>query len=325
MADSWVYFLGHTEGKNIKIGYTGRDDIAERLNEINRDHLDGSQYVLLAALYGASRTNETAVKNHFAKWELDAGRKREYFEPVDELAEYVNWLRQQWWTTVELGDPARHAVDFDRWMPTGDRRVGTPPDDPDVLIQPWRVFHGDLAGTPWDWLSTPLQIGEDYYTPTEYIDAAREAMGGIDLDPASHFQANRRHRIPTYYHLQRSAFDNPWFGRVWLNPPYGDNAPWFDRFLEFWNAGEIEQFCMISPVWVFTTRIARPVVDAASRLVLLTPTPEFWGHPSGKTGTNHPHAILYAGKRGDKFVSAFARFGIPIELLNIPTDLKAAA
>ena len=54
-------------------------------------------------------------------------------------------------------------------------------------------------------------------------------MGGIDLDPASHWLANRVHRIPVYYHLGRRAEDNEWFGRVWLNLPYGNNAPWFDQ------------------------------------------------------------------------------------------------
>lgn len=79
---------------------------------------------------------------------------------------------------------------------------------------------------------------------------------------------------------------------------------------------DIEQLCMLSPVWTFTTQIAKPIVDLSSALTLLTPTPEFWGHPKGRTGTNHPHAVIYIGDRVAEFRQAFRKFGIPVKLLN---------
>ena len=83
------------------------------------------------------------------------------------------------------------------------------------------------------------QLLQDYFTPPELVTAAAQAMGDIDLDAASHWVANRIHRIPDYFDANRSALTHDWHGRVWLNPPYGDNAPWFERALKFLDSGAV--------------------------------------------------------------------------------------
>lgn len=60
----------------------------------------------------------------------------------------------------------------------------------------------------------------EYYTPPEITAAAREVMGGIDLDPASSDAANRLVQAKTYYTLQHNGLSRPWFGRVWMNHPF---------------------------------------------------------------------------------------------------------
>jgi hypothetical protein len=308
---TWIYFFGTDDGKFVKIGKTS-SALAQRRAQLMQGQFSRVELFLLAAVRTARPSIEKQLHNYFAGLAADVN-STETFLAAPELIEYINWLRQQWWTTLDYDDTPDDIPDTPEWFPADDRRVPLESSDPAVLLQVYDV-HGSLAGTIWSALSTPTPIGNDYYTPKHLVDAAREAMDGIDLDPASHWMANRVHKIPKYYHLGRRAEDNPWEGRVWLNPPYGNNAPWFAQILQHWDSGQVTQLCMLSPVWVFSAAQARSVIDRSSAMMLLSPTPTFWGEPHGKTGTNHPHAILYMGSRPEEFKAAFGPYGIPMRL-----------
>jgi len=61
----------------------------------------------------------------------------------------------------------------------------------------------------------------EHMTPADYVEAAREVLGVIELDPASSELANGTVRARRYFTKADDGFAQRWGGRVFLNPPGG--------------------------------------------------------------------------------------------------------
>lgn len=116
-----------------------------------------------------------------------------------------------------------------------------------------------------------------YGTPGAIVDAAREVMGGIELDPASAEWANRRVGAVRYFTVEDDGLSLGWQARtVWLNHPFSageeacqvdrskckkkicsergyhidhripDNADWIERLVGDYKIGCFEQACCIT-------------------------------------------------------------------------------
>jgi len=72
-----------------------------------------------------------------------------------------------------------------------------------------------------------LEKSDEHYTPKWLFDR----MGIVfDLDVAapkfgSHVPAHR------YYTQEDDGLVQPWFGMVWMNPPFSKPSPWVDKFI----------------------------------------------------------------------------------------------
>lgn len=311
----YIYFLGEITGADVKVGHTKKGTLRDRLRGVNSQSMNDDAYVPLACV-AATPADEDYIKRHFRQHRRPKGSHTEYLWPVPEVIGYVNWLRSQYWAAIDPDEDLSTLpmLPPDMWLPDGNgRSIAPPPVDDGKLVQDYEDPSDILYNTAWSWMAGQKAGVQSFFTPPEIVNAAREAMGGIDLDAASEPLANRTHRIPDYFHTGRSAFHNDWHDRVWLNPPYGNNAPWFERIEHYVTNGAVQQLCMISPMWAFQTQIARPVMELSSGLILLSPTPKFWGNADpNRTGKNHPHGIIYIGPEPRRFHKAFAEFGFPM-------------
>lgn len=147
----------------------------------------------------------------------------------------------------------------------------------------------------------------DWYTPAEYIEAAREVMGGIDLDPATSEEAQVTVRAGEYYTKHHNGLEHPWVGRVWLNPPY--NVPLIGQFVDKvvgeYEAGQVESAIVLTnnstdTAW-FHKLLAYPVCLTRGRI-------RFW---SGEEtlATRQGQALFYLGHNKDSFAKVFSQFG----------------
>jgi phage N-6-adenine-methyltransferase len=81
------------------------------------------------------------------------------------------------------------------------------------------VRRGAAGGGPAEW-----------HTPAQYIELARAVLGEIDLDPASNEEAQKTVRARRYFTAADNGLNWPWYGRVWLNSPYGQ--PHITQFVD---------------------------------------------------------------------------------------------
>ena len=149
----------------------------------------------------------------------------------------------------------------------------------------------------------------EWYTPAEYIDAARDVMGGIDLDPATSEIANKRVQASAWYSKADDGLQQNWSGRVWLNPPYAQ--PLIRQFAEKMvesisgdvtaaivlvnNATETGWFYMMADK-------ASAVCFPERRIRFLDPE----GNPGAPL---QGQAFLYFGDSSTEFCERFSEFG----------------
>lgn len=312
----YVYFFGDAAACLVKVGET-EDDLAGRLRAAEKDY--NRRFHFLAAVVGTRAHEQDIVRRRWRAYSASAdfiGRE-EAFRAVPETVEYVAWLRRQWFTTTEIAESLADPVDYERWAPRSERRWL--PDDRTAVgrfFSPDRVYTGPLAGSAWDWMLPEAQA-DDWYTNLDLFSAMSTAVGGFDLDAASHPIANRRLRVPDYYEVRRSGLAHPWRGDVYLAPPGGARDPWLRRAL----TETVASVTMLLPAWSLfrSSGPSREVVGRADLIVMFNPPPPFWGPSSG---TRHPYAVVHLGPHGEALAASLAVLGgvalRPLERSGVP-------
>lgn len=162
---------------------------------------------------------------------------------------------------------------------------------------------------------SPDYDGDEWYTPPEYIEAARRVMGAIDLDPASTEAAQEVVRAGTYYTKQDDGLVRTWAGRIWINPPY--SLPgiklFVDKLISEYAAGHVAEAIILTnnssdTAWFHSLLSRFPACFTRGRV-------QFWRPDHDAFGARQGQTLFYLGSNVETFAAEFAEFGIVVRAI----------
>lgn len=146
---------------------------------------------------------------------------------------------------------------------------------------------------------------DEWLTPGHIVEAARAAMGRIDLDPCSN--SSTRPNVPAARHFTREddGLSREWSGAVFLNHPYSQADAWVRKALREIAAGRAEQVIVLDAARPDTRRFhllaGYPVAFVRGRI-------KFIDGDTGAPATRPtiPSAIFYL--KNDMTPADYSRF-----------------
>jgi len=151
---------------------------------------------------------------------------------------------------------------------------------------------------------------DEHYTPRDYIDLVREVLGSIDLDPASNLKAQTTVGAARWYGTTEDGLsdEHPWKGRVFLNPPYSNPAPFVMKLLDALGTGDVPEAIVLTNNTT-DTEWAQSLLEA-SAAVCFTRGRIAFDRPDSKAnkGTRQGQIFFYLGNDPGSFISSFEEF-----------------
>ena len=263
---------------------------------------------------------------------------------ADAVISYAQSVRD--WPTLEsaVEQKMRDQADFVAWWDANVRPDGRPPKTVSGQIQlsvteaesqsgitklqtsKWRrrlvepekyrdmlfgaAYHKAMAETnnttASKWTGNP-----ESYTPSQYVEAARAVMGGIDVDPASNALAQKTVKAKEWYDEAENGLLQPWTGCVFLNPPYSfpEIGQFVDKLLAEIEQGNVNEAVLLTnnntdtKWWQTAATMAAGVCFTLGRI-------NFYKADGSITQPTNGQTFFYFGENIDRFVDEFSSIGL---------------
>lgn len=147
----------------------------------------------------------------------------------------------------------------------------------------------------------------EHYTPQEIIDATVAVMDAIDLDPCSNSKDTPNIPALDHYTAEDDGLSLSWFGRVYMNPPYGRGAngiaAWVTKLASEYEQGNVTEAIALVPgridtQWWQTLR-SYPACFVTGRLTFI----------GNEDSAPFPSVVFYLGENSKRFYEVFSELG----------------
>ena len=154
----------------------------------------------------------------------------------------------------------------------------------------------------------------EWYTPAEYIQAVRDVLGTIDLDPASSDVANKVVGATQFFTAEDDGLTKDWTAKtLWMNPPYAQPliAQFVEKVVLSFSEGRVLEAIVLTHNYTDTAWFHRAeescnaVCFTRGRISFLSPEGE-------KAAPTQGQAFFYFGENVDRFANRFQSIGFVV-------------
>lgn len=153
----------------------------------------------------------------------------------------------------------------------------------------------------------------EWYTPTQYVEAARAVMETIDLDPASSESANTVVGASHFFDAQADGLSQQWHGNVFLNPPYSQPAimQFVEKLVAEVQSGRTTQAISLTHNYTDTAWF-HLLANACDAICFTRGRIAFVAPDGTKAAPTQGQAFCYFGENSAEFRDVFSTFGFVV-------------
>jgi hypothetical protein len=150
----------------------------------------------------------------------------------------------------------------------------------------------------------------EWFTPAEYVEAARLVLEAIDLDPATHPKAQEWIKATQYFTRAEDGLKQEWHGRVWLNPPYGrgEIGPFITKLVREIDADHVSAAVLLTHSYT-DTEWFHSVMPVAQMLCFTKGRVKFEDEAGDPCAPTQGQVFFYYGPDVEEFAEVFRVFG----------------